>query len=208
MRGYRYDKAWLLECIVLRINSPSLYEHLRAHKILILPNRFCLQKYIKAFKASYGFSRKLLECVKEKASEMNEMNRHGGLVIDEMKLSTHLDLKSSMDIEAEACKPAEACKKWDMGGLLYPSVRLYSLIKTLEDRLTRAFSTTHLHTKVVKDFLRLAANVPQIGCSEHSAFLTTSVVRFYSITRVHFLLKGLNQHAVQNKAKKVKPCVM
>lgn len=120
MRGYRYDKAWLLECIVLRIKSPSLYEHLRAHKILILPSRFCLQKYIKvydynffliqhnliililhsqAFKASYGFSRKLLECVKEKASEMNEMNRHGGLVIDEMKLSTHLDLKSSMDIE-------------------------------------------------------------------------------------------------------------
>ncbi|XP_075725982.1 uncharacterized protein LOC142767684 [Rhipicephalus microplus] len=99
MRGYRYDKAWLLECIVLRINSPSLYEHLRAHKILILPSRFCLQKYIKAFNASYGFSRKLLECVKEKASEMNEMNRHGGLVIDQMKLSTHLDLKSSMDIE-------------------------------------------------------------------------------------------------------------
>ncbi|XP_075749355.1 uncharacterized protein LOC142814483 [Rhipicephalus microplus] len=99
MRGYRYDKAWLLECIVLKIKSPSLYEHLRAHKILILPSRFCLQKYIKAFKASYGFSRKLLECVKEKASEMNEMNRRGGLVIDEMKLSTHLDLKSSMDIE-------------------------------------------------------------------------------------------------------------
>ncbi|XP_075752448.1 uncharacterized protein LOC142818081 [Rhipicephalus microplus] len=99
MRGYRYDKAWLLECIVLRIKSPSLYEHLRAHNILILPSCFCLQKYIKAFKASCGFSRKLLECVKEKASEMNEMNRHGGLVIDETKLSTHLDLKSSMDIE-------------------------------------------------------------------------------------------------------------
>lgn len=130
--------------------------------------------------------------------------------------------KRIFSTQCEACKdaclvtrdsatdqsPAEACKKWDMGGLLYPSVRLYSLIKTLEDRLTRAFSTTRLHTKVVKDFLRLAANVPQIGCSEHSASLTTSVVRFYSITRVHFLLKGLNQHAVQNKAKKVKPCVM
>ncbi|XP_075730442.1 uncharacterized protein LOC142772168 [Rhipicephalus microplus] len=96
MRGYRYDKAWLLECIVLRIKSPSLYEHFRAHKIHKLPSRFCLQKYIKAFKASHGFSCKLLECVKEKASEMN---RHGGLIIDETKLSTHLDLKLSMDIE-------------------------------------------------------------------------------------------------------------
>lgn len=55
--------------------------------------------YLQAFKAFYGFSSKLLECVKEKASEMDEMNRHGGLVIDEMKLSTHLDLKSTTDIE-------------------------------------------------------------------------------------------------------------
>ncbi|XP_049518893.1 uncharacterized protein LOC125943550 [Dermacentor silvarum] len=30
---------------------------------------------------------------------MDEMNRHGRLVIDEMKLSTHLDLKSTTDIE-------------------------------------------------------------------------------------------------------------
>ncbi|KAH9370915.1 hypothetical protein HPB48_011791 [Haemaphysalis longicornis] len=47
------------------------------------------------FNASYGFSHKL----EEKASEMDETNRHGGLVIDEMKLSTHLDLKSTTDIE-------------------------------------------------------------------------------------------------------------
>lgn len=31
--------------------------------------------------------------------ELGEMQRHGGLVVDEIKLSTHLDLKSSMDIE-------------------------------------------------------------------------------------------------------------
>lgn len=31
--------------------------------------------------------------------ELDNMQRHGGLVVDEMKLSTHLDLKSSMDIE-------------------------------------------------------------------------------------------------------------
>lgn len=99
LRGFRYEKAWLLECIILRMKSPRLYEHLRSHKILVLPSRVCLQKYIKAFKASYGFSHKLLQCVKEKASEMDEMNRHGGLVIDEMKLSTHLDLKPSTDIE-------------------------------------------------------------------------------------------------------------
>ncbi|KAL3221112.1 hypothetical protein MRX96_029623 [Rhipicephalus microplus] len=35
-----------------------------------------------------------------------------------------------------------------------------------------------------------------------------SCKKFCSISCVHFLLKGLNQHAVQNIAKKVKPCIM
>ncbi|XP_077538433.1 uncharacterized protein LOC144151209 [Haemaphysalis longicornis] len=99
LRGYRYDKEWLLECIILRMKSPRLYEHLRHHKILALPSRICLQKYTKNFKASYGFNHKLLDCVKQTAGEMDEMSRHGGLVIDEMKLSKHLDLKSSTEIE-------------------------------------------------------------------------------------------------------------
>ncbi|KAH6945882.1 hypothetical protein HPB50_010461 [Hyalomma asiaticum] len=54
---------------------------------------------LKAFRSSYGFSQKLLECVKENVKGMNEMQWHGELVIDEMKLSTHLDLKSSLEIE-------------------------------------------------------------------------------------------------------------
>lgn len=98
--------------------------------------------------------------------------------------------------------PAEAYTQLDIGGrLLYPPVSLYSLlIQTLEDRLTRVFSTKWLHTKVVKDFLLLAANVRQIGCSEHSTALTGSVARFYCITQVHFLLKGLNQCATHKKS--------
>ncbi|KAH9367687.1 hypothetical protein HPB48_012803 [Haemaphysalis longicornis] len=99
LHGYKYCKEWLLECIILRMKSPRLYEHLRSHQILALPSRVCLQKCIKAFKASYGFNLKLLDCVKEKVMELGEMQRHGGLVVDEIKLSTHLDVKSSMDIE-------------------------------------------------------------------------------------------------------------
>lgn len=62
---------------------------------LIEYNFVILILYFQTFNASYGFSHKL----EEKASEMDETNRHGGLVIDEMKLSTHLDLKSTTDIE-------------------------------------------------------------------------------------------------------------
>lgn len=45
--GFRYDKAWLLECIILGMKSPHLYERWRNHKILALPSRVCLQKYVK-----------------------------------------------------------------------------------------------------------------------------------------------------------------
>lgn len=113
LRGYRYNKEWLLECIILRMKSPRLYEHLRAHKILVLPSRACLQKYIRGFKASFGFNGKLLESVKVKAQEMDEMKRHGGLVVDEMKLSAHLDMRSSGHIEGfvDLGKFTEDCDK-------------------------------------------------------------------------------------------------
>lgn len=64
--------------------------------------------------------------------------------------------------------PAEACKEWDMGGLLYPSSSLYSLIQTLEDRLTHASTTTRLHANVVYGILCNMHDVPHIGCPEHA----------------------------------------
>ncbi|KAK8775731.1 hypothetical protein V5799_030923 [Amblyomma americanum] len=75
--GYRYNKEWLLECILLRMKSPRLYEHLRSHKILVLPSRVCLQRYMKGFKASYGFSTKLLGCVKKKQKSLMELGAMG-----------------------------------------------------------------------------------------------------------------------------------
>ncbi|XP_049511416.1 uncharacterized protein LOC125939925 [Dermacentor silvarum] len=99
LRGYHYSKEWLLECIILRMKSARLYEHLRAHKILVLPSHACLQKYIKGFTAAYGFNTKLLSCLKAKVKDMDEMKRHGGIVVDEMKLSAHLDMQSSTHIE-------------------------------------------------------------------------------------------------------------
>nr|XP_054922932.1 uncharacterized protein LOC129382775 [Dermacentor andersoni] len=49
-RGYCYNKEWLLECILLRMKSARLYEHLRSHNILVLPSRVCLQRYMKVFR--------------------------------------------------------------------------------------------------------------------------------------------------------------
>lgn len=60
-----------------------------------LSNITCSQK----FKASYGFSQQLLNSVKIKLQGMDDMKRHGGLVIDEIKLSSHLDMTASTRIE-------------------------------------------------------------------------------------------------------------
>ncbi|KAG0410594.1 hypothetical protein HPB47_012294, partial [Ixodes persulcatus] len=89
LRGYRYSKQWLLECIILRMKGPRLYEHLRRHKVLVLPSRVCLFTYIK----------QLLNSVKVKVQGIDDMKRHGGLVLDEMKLSSHLDMIASARIE-------------------------------------------------------------------------------------------------------------
>lgn len=105
--------------------------------------------------------------------------------------------------------PADASKEWDLGGLLYPAVSLYHLIECLESRLTREFSRTNLHSKAALSILgKVSTNVPQIGCVDHCQELTRSVVRFFSLTRIHFLLRGLNQEMNDKKVKRIKPCVM
>lgn len=77
----------------------KVHQGMRLQYFLIRYNLTILIIYLQAFRASYGFSTKLLESVREKTSEIDEMNRHGGLVIDELKLSAHLDLRSTTDIE-------------------------------------------------------------------------------------------------------------
>lgn len=39
VKGISYSANWLLECIILRMKSRSLYEHMRHHQILLLPSR-------------------------------------------------------------------------------------------------------------------------------------------------------------------------
>lgn len=67
--------------------------------------------FLQGFKASFCFKYKLLGSVK--AQEIDEMKRHGGLVVDETKLSTHLDMRSSGHIEGfvDLGKFTEDCDK-------------------------------------------------------------------------------------------------
>lgn len=70
-RGVRYTTHWVYECLLLRIKSRTAYEHLREYKILALPTRGTLNRYIKAIKGSYGFDENVFKILKKKTSTMD-----------------------------------------------------------------------------------------------------------------------------------------
>ncbi|XP_064474601.1 uncharacterized protein LOC135388758 [Ornithodoros turicata] len=94
-RGMAIDSQWILECIMMRIKSPQLYKHIRAQNILVLPSKSCLQKYVKAYNSGFGFNKMTFAGLSLKTKRMDVFQRHGGLVIDELKLSEHLNVQSS-----------------------------------------------------------------------------------------------------------------
>lgn len=82
-----YEKNWILECVLLRMRSPKLYEHLRKQKILVLPSRTCLQRYVRNFKSGFGFNDTVFKALSAKTESMDVCSRHGGIIFDELKLS-------------------------------------------------------------------------------------------------------------------------
>lgn len=82
------------------MNSPQHYEHIRKHKIMILSSRMWLRRYLKKYRSSFGLSSsKVFGAVNEMTKSMDPFQCHGGLLIDEMKLSENLSLASDGSIE-------------------------------------------------------------------------------------------------------------
>lgn len=98
-QGMKYSGEWLLDCIIMRMKSPKLYEHIRKHKIMVLPSKSCLNKYVRNYKSNFGFNESVFAAIAEKTKTIDEFQRHGGLLIDEMKLSESLKVTSSGFIE-------------------------------------------------------------------------------------------------------------
>ncbi|KAH6938144.1 hypothetical protein HPB50_007232 [Hyalomma asiaticum] len=80
----------------MKMRSPKLYEHLRKEAIMVLPGRTCLRRYLQRFEGGFGLSANIFNALTEKTKTMDVYKcRHGGLVIDEIKLSEHLNVKSA-----------------------------------------------------------------------------------------------------------------
>ncbi|KAH9371810.1 hypothetical protein HPB48_018449 [Haemaphysalis longicornis] len=98
-QGMKYSQEWVLECILMRIKSPKLYEHIRRHNIMVLPSKSGLHRYMKGYNSSFGLNENFFAASTEKTKDMDEFERHGGILIDEMKLSGCLKVTSNGRIE-------------------------------------------------------------------------------------------------------------
>ncbi|XP_077486391.1 uncharacterized protein LOC144097602 [Amblyomma americanum] len=94
-----YSKAWILECIIMRMKSPRLYEHMRRLNILTLTSKVTLQRYLKSYRTGFGINENVLNILKQKTSTMDICKRHGGLIVDEMKLLENSCVSSSGHIQ-------------------------------------------------------------------------------------------------------------
>ncbi|KAH9385003.1 hypothetical protein HPB48_027039 [Haemaphysalis longicornis] len=79
-----YDQLWVLECVLMRIKSPKLYEHVRRHEILALSSKSCLDRHMAGFKSSFGFNASVFEALKKNTEGMGAHSCHGGLGFDEI----------------------------------------------------------------------------------------------------------------------------
>ncbi|KAM7312997.1 uncharacterized protein ISCGN_002918 [Ixodes scapularis] len=97
--GMKFSDEWALECIIMRMKSPRLYEHLRKQKTLVLPGRTCLRTYTRAYRGGFGLNINMFRCLAEKTKTIDNSMCHGGLLIDEIKLSEHLSVGQGGKLE-------------------------------------------------------------------------------------------------------------
>ncbi|KAH8022092.1 hypothetical protein HPB51_021815 [Rhipicephalus microplus] len=93
------EKNWVLECVLLRMRSPKLYEHLRKQKILVLPSRTCLQRHVRNFKSGFGFNDTVFKALSAKTESMDVCSRHGGIIFNKLKLSEQFDVNQAGFVE-------------------------------------------------------------------------------------------------------------
>lgn len=76
LRGMTYDDNWIVECVMMQMRSPKLYEDLRRENIFVLPGRSSLQKYRQWFKDGFGLNPNIFSALKEKTKGMDTFSRH------------------------------------------------------------------------------------------------------------------------------------
>lgn len=83
----RYDPAFLLECIMLRIKRKAAYDHLRLQHLLPLPCPNTIRKLLSCMTCTFGLNGYALNAIQLFLKNMSRAMRFGSLVWDEMSLA-------------------------------------------------------------------------------------------------------------------------
>lgn len=75
--GRRYTIEWIYECILMKIKSSSLYQHIRDHEILPLPCMSTIRGYLKHFSGAYGFNPGTFEMLSKKQGDLEPAKKRG-----------------------------------------------------------------------------------------------------------------------------------
>lgn len=117
-----------------------------------------------------------------------------------------------LPVQATSDDNASLTKEFDHGGLLYPSKPLELLVTKLENTFTVFFSRNKLHAESMTCFLSFIQgyDLEVVGCPDHGREVTANVVKFYALTRLHFLAKACNKsrssHREKQKLLKMRRC--
>ncbi|XP_077508764.1 uncharacterized protein LOC144120237 [Amblyomma americanum] len=90
----------------------------------------------------------------------------------------------------------------DQGGLLYPTRELFAFVEALEDSCTIWFSWNKLHRDSITEIMQHMQKMPHVGCVAQKEALTSSIVKFFIMTRLHFYTKSLNKDRTSTREKK------
>jgi hypothetical protein len=83
----RCEIEWLLECLLIGVESPATYKHRRVNKILPLPSEDTLRKMISSMSPEFGFNDFTLQCIKRNLKKKSRSERYGSLMWDEMSIT-------------------------------------------------------------------------------------------------------------------------
>ena len=89
-KGARFHPAIIRYCLSLHLKSPSAYEELRNSGILRLPSSRTLYDYKAAIPPKTGFNKAVLDDLKRTTKDYTDVQRHIGMVLDEMKIKSNL----------------------------------------------------------------------------------------------------------------------
>ncbi|KAL3213264.1 hypothetical protein MRX96_035545 [Rhipicephalus microplus] len=94
-KAARYKKAWIYDCLLLKIKSTAVYTFLHENEYLPLPNPRTLYTYLRSLKADFGFDSSLFTVLKDKLQVLPERERRGVLMFDEMSVRKSVHIRES-----------------------------------------------------------------------------------------------------------------